>query len=83
MMGQDMNQSIKRDILNIECVENVLIKNVTISTIAQLKMWLQKESDKITPESSLGILNSSVAFMCCEKEWQHHKVVKVVAERTN
>lgn len=32
--------------------------------------------------SSLFILNSTMTFQCCEKEWNHHKVVLLVEKST-
>ncbi len=49
-------------------------------TVAHLKTCLQEEWDKITPET-LHHLVSSVPkrlFKCCEKEWQHYKVVNAL-----
>ncbi len=49
-------------------------------TVAHLKTCLQEEWDKITPET-LHHLVSSVpkqSFKCCEKEWQHYKVVNAL-----
>ncbi len=48
-------------------------------TVAHLKTCLQEECDKITPET-LPYLVSSVpkCLKCCEKEWQHYKVVNAL-----
>ncbi len=66
-------------------IENVLAhfeaQNATTKTrtVAHLKTCLQEEWDKITPEHFITwCLQSLTSFKCCEKEWQHYKVVNAL-----
>ncbi len=49
-------------------------------TVAHLKTCLQEEWDKITPETLHHLVSSvpKTSFKCCEKEWQHYKVVNAL-----
>ncbi len=48
-------------------------------TVAHLKTCLQEEWDKITPETLHHLVSQSLnIFKCCEKEWQHYKVVNAL-----
>ncbi len=71
-----------RPVSNRECVRILKrkMRQRRLRTVAHLKTCLQEEWDKITPET-LHHLVSSVPkrlLRCCEKEWQHYKVVNAL-----